>query len=222
MILACAAVIAACGQDPMNAGANYLATGDYAAALIEFKNAVQIEPNSVSARLALADASEFSFDPMNAERHLRKALELGAEPNALVPRIVALMLDRNELEPLVREFAERHLVSPEAESNLRALVAIAYASQNRMSPAKEQLFAAAVSTPAVRVAKAQLLLAEGQAQPALAELNTMPETAPAASAAPTAPVALASWWTLRAQSRLFKAVGDHLLAGGATWTDAHL
>ncbi|MCF8154363.1 MAG: PEP-CTERM system TPR-repeat protein PrsT [Rhodoferax sp.] len=208
MILSCAVVIAACGQDPMKAGAKYLATGDYAAALIEFKNAVQTEPNSVSARLALADASEFSFDPMNAERHLRKAIELGAEPNALVPRIVSLMLDRNELEPLIREFADRHLVSREAESNLRALVALAYASQNRMSPAKEQLLAAAVSTPTVRVAKAQLLLAEGQAQQALAELNTVQEIASLASAASTVPAALASWWTLRAQSRLFKAAGD--------------
>lgn len=197
---ALACLIVGCGQDPMNAGQEYMTKGEYASAIIEFKNAVQAQPDSVEARLALADAYEHSFDPANAEQHLRKALERGGDADQLVPRIATLMLERNELEPLIRDFKDRHLKSPEAESNIRALVAIAQVSQKRTVLAQEQLKGATVSTPAVRLAKAQLLLAGGQADQALAELNNMPSNT------------TASWWTLRALSRVYNAVGNPVKA----------
>lgn len=193
---ALASLIAGCGQDPMNAGKEFMTKGEYASAIIEFKNAVQAQPDSVEARLALADAYEHSFDPANAEQHLRKALERGGDADQLVPRIATLMLERNELEPLIRDFKDRQLKSPEAESNIRALVAIAQVSQKRTVLAQEQLKGATVSTPAVRLAKAQLLLANGQADQALTELNTIPSNT------------TASWWTLRALSRVYSAIGN--------------
>lgn len=174
--------------------------GEYASAIIEFKNAVQAQPDSVEARLALADAFEHAFDPANAEQHLRKALERGGDADQLVPRIATLMLERNELEPLIRDFTDRHLKSPEAESNIRALVAIAQVGQKRPALAEDQLKGASVSTPAVRLAKAQLMLANGQADQALAELNGMPSNT------------TASWWTLRALSRVYNAVGNPVKA----------
>ncbi|WP_296446487.1 hypothetical protein, partial [Rhodoferax sp. UBA5149] len=180
----------------MNAGKEHMTKGEYPAAVIEFKNAVQAQPDSVQARLALADAYEHSFDPGSAEQHLRKAVERGGDADLLLPRIAILMLERGELEPIVRDFKDRHLKSAEAESNLRAIVAIAYVSQKRAGLAEEQLKGATANTPAVKLAKAQLLLASGQANQALAELNTLPsDTA-------------ASWWTLRALSRVYSAVGN--------------
>ncbi|MDO9197240.1 XrtA/PEP-CTERM system TPR-repeat protein PrsT [Rhodoferax sp.] len=196
LVPALAALMAGCGQDPMVAGKEHMTKGDYAAAVIEFKNAVQAKPDSVEARLALADAFEHSFDPANTEQHLRKALESGGDADQLVPRIATLMLERGQLEPLIREFKDRHLKTPEAESTLRALVAIAYVSQKRSPLAEEQLKTAPNSTPAVKLARAQLLLAGGQADLALTELNASPsDTA-------------ASWWTLRALSRVYNAVGN--------------
>lgn len=190
------AMLAGCGQNPMSAGKEYMTKGDYASAVIEFKNAVQAQPDSVAARLALADAFEHAFDPANAEQNLRKAIEAGGDADPLLPRIAILMLERNELDRLVREFKDRHLKSIEAESNLRAIVAIAYISQKRSAQAKEQLQDAKANTPAVKLAKAQWQLASGQANQALAELD----------AAPTENTA--SWWTLRALSRVYNAVGN--------------
>lgn len=189
-------LLAGCGQDPMAAGKAYMAKGEYASALIEFKNAVQAKPDSVDARLALADALEHSFDPANAEQQLRKAMERGGDADQLAPRIATLMLEQGALEPVVRDFKDHHLKSADAESNLRALVAIAYASQKRTALAEEQIKAATVNTPAVRLAKAQLLLASGQAPQALAELNPLPAGTDA------------SWWTLRALGRVYNAVGN--------------
>lgn len=193
-------LLGGCGSDSMKSGVDYMAKGDYGSAVIEFKNAVQAEPDSVAARLALADALEHSYDPANAEQHLRKAVERGGDANQLLPRIATLMLDRNELEAIVREFKDRSLSVPEAQSNLRAIVAIAYISQRRVALAETQLQGATVSTPAVRLAKAQLLLSGGQAQQALAELNALP------------PDAVASWWILRALSRVQNAVGNPVRA----------
>lgn len=194
------ALVVACGQDPMGTGKAYMAKGEYASALIEFKNAVQAQPDSVPARLALADAFEHSFDPANAEQHLRKALERGADADQLVPRIAILMLERGELEALVRDFKDRHLKSPEAESNIRALVAVAFVSQKRIPLAQEQLKGVTASTPAVRLAKSQLALAGGQTDKALEELNALPSDA------------TASWWTLRALGRVYSAAGNQAKA----------
>lgn len=191
-----AAILVACGQDPMGSGKAYMAKGEYASALIEFKNAVQAQPDSVSARLALADAFEHNFDPANAEQQLRKALDGGGNADELVPRIATFMLERGALDQLVRDFKDRHLKSPEAESNIRALVAVAYVGQKRIPLAQEQLSGATAATAAVRLARAQLALANAQPEQALSELNTMPNDA------------AASWWTLRALSRVYNAVGN--------------
>lgn len=189
-------LLGGCGKDPMAKGQEYMAKEDYSAAVIEFKNAVQVEPDTFLPRIALADALEHTFDPANAEQQLRKALERGGNADQLVPRMATLMLDRNELEAVVREFKDRNLTQPEAQSNLRAIVAIAYVSQKRSPLAQVQLQAAPLNTPAVSLAKAQLLLSGGDAHAALAELNAIPSDA------------AASWWILRALSRVYKAVGN--------------
>jgi cellulose synthase operon protein C len=193
---ALAALLAGCGKDPLKSGAEFMAKGEYASAVIEFKNAVQAQPDSVAARLALADAFEFSSDPAGTIEHLRKAVERGGDADVLLPRIALLMLDRNELEPLVRQYKDTRLKSPEADSNLRAAVSIAYVGQKRLPLAQEHIKGAAVDTPAVKLAKAQLLLAGGKSDLALAELNS--QTTGSA----------ASWWTLRGLSRLYSATGN--------------
>jgi len=196
MIALFTAAMTGCGKDPMKSGNEFMAKGEYASALIEYRNAVQAQPDSVEARLALADALEHAFDPAGATEHLRKAVERGGDADALLPRIAILMLERGELEPIVRQFKDRRLKSPEADSNLRAAVAIAYVSQKRGTMAEEHLKGAVVSTPAVKLANAQILLANGKADQALAELGSEA----------TGPIA--SWWTLRALSRIYSATGN--------------
>lgn len=170
---------------------------DYAAAVIQFKNAVQDQPNSVQARLALADGLERAFDPVSAEQHLRKAIERGGNPDELIPRVAVLMLERGELEPLVREFKDRRLDSADANNTLRALVSLAYASQRRLALAEDQIKDADSSNIAVQLAKAQLLMVAGKPGEALAALNGKLPEADAST-----------WWALRAIARIYAAVGD--------------
>lgn len=203
------AALSACGRnDALPAGLEQLKQGNYKAAVIELKNAVDQSPDSVEARLALADAMERSNDLPGAENQLRKALDNGADANVVVPRLAALLLDRNDLDKLVRDFKDRTLESPEADSSLRASVALAFMGQRRLPQAREQLAAAKARTPMVALARAQLLLAEGQREAALAELGG----AKVEAGTP--------WWVLRALSRLAASMGDGATAL-ATIRQAH-
>ena len=196
-------ILAGCGQDPMSAGTEHMKKAEYTSAVIEFKNAVQAKPESLEARLALADALERTYDSIGAEQNLRKAINLGGDADFITPRIALLMLDRGEGEKVVQQFKDLRLKSPAGESSLRGAVAIAYVSQKRFSLAEEHLKGSTVSTPSTLLAKAQILLAKGEKEKALAELTSV-------ASAPDTP-----WWILRALSRIYAASGKPTQASEA-------
>lgn len=195
IVLAIVSLMAACGKDPLVAGNDFMKKGEYPSAVIEFKNAVQASPDSPEARLALAEALERTYDPIGAEQQLRKAITGGADAELLWPRIALLMLERNEIENVIKEFKDRRLKSPEADSNLRAAVAVAYVGQKKLSLAEEQLKGATAKTAAVMLARAQLLLSQNNKEQALAALDS-------SMAEPNAP-----WWVLRGLGRIYEANG---------------
>src|ERR1035438_7655390 len=61
-------------SDSLQQGKSFVAKGDLSAAIISFKNAVQKEPESLPARLALAEALENNDDQAGAEQQYRRAL----------------------------------------------------------------------------------------------------------------------------------------------------
>jgi putative PEP-CTERM system TPR-repeat lipoprotein len=195
-------VLSACGQDPLSAGMGYFKNGDYTAAAIELKSAVQAKPDSAEARLALADALERTYDEIGAEQHLRKAITNGADQNVIFPRIALLMLERKENSKVIQEFKDKKLDSPEANSNIRAAVAVAFLNQNQIPEAKEQLGVAEKTTSIVLLANVQLQLAEGMREQTLAATNA----SVADSGAP--------WWVLRGFGRVYEATGDRESAFG--------
>lgn len=188
--------VSACSKDPMGAGAEFMKKGDYASAVIELKNAVQANPSSLDARLALADALERSYDVVGAEQHLRKAVNYGGDANLLVPRIALLMLDRKESAKVINEFKDKALDKPEADSDLRAMVAIAYLTQDQLPLAQKQLARATKNTDATMLANAQLQLAQGKKDAALAAIAD----AQGSKGAP--------WWVLRGLGRIQEAAGN--------------
>lgn len=195
-LLLIATMVVGCGQDPMSAGLDYMNKNEYSSAVIEFKNAVQAKPDALPARLALADALERLYDTVGTEQHLRKALAAGGDADTLLPRIALLMLDRDDLAKIILEFKDHRLKSAEADSNLRAVVAVAYLGQKQLAPAEQQLKRATVQTAAVKLAKAQWLLNQGKKEQALAALDS-------SLAAPNSP-----WWVLRGLSRIYEANGQ--------------
>ena len=180
----------------MTAGQEFMAQGEYPSAVIEFKNAVQATPDSPEARLALADALERTYDTVGAEQHLRKVISAGGDADSLLPRVALFMLDRSEFAKIINEFQDRHLKSPQADSNLRAVVAVAYLGQKQQALADAQLKGAMEKTATVMLASAQSLLAQNKKEQAVAVLDS-------SLSEPDSP-----WWVLRGLSRIYGANGQ--------------
>lgn len=193
--LSCVLVLGCSGSasDYVKEGTASLEKGDLAAALISFKNAVQADPKLLIARLALADALERNGDLPGAEQQLRRAIEAGGDANDLLPRIAVLLLDRGENALLIRDFGNQKLQSPVADSDLKALVGLAYVAAGQSQKASEQLAQAKEVTPAIKLARAQVAFSANRRAEAATEMDDVLK----AEKAP--------WWVMRAASRAFLA-----------------
>ncbi len=183
-------------SDSIQQGRAHLSNGEFSAAVISFKNAVQSDASSAEARMALADALERSGDMAGAEQHYRRALTLGGNADDLVPRIALLLLDRSDFAILIKDFSDRELALPAADSELRGIVAMAYFALKQTDRAEAQLAKAAVNGPTVRLAKAQLAILSNHPDQAMKEVMGLATSGDA------------PWWVLRAASRLYLAYGD--------------
>ena len=195
------AMLAACQKhDAVATGQEYIAKGDFQAAAVQLRVAVQEQPDSAELRVLLADVMEHKFDLASAEAGLVKAVDLGASADVLVPRIALLMLDRNELDALVRGYQGQSLTDPAADSSLRGAVALALLGLEREPAARAQLERARAPAASVSLARAQLLVGEGKAPEALAllDLDGSGKAAP--------------WWVLRGAKRIAVAAKEEARA----------
>lgn len=199
LLVASLAVLGACSrQDPAALAREFIAKGEFDAAAVQLRSAVQADPQSAELRVMLADVQERQHDLAGAQENLLKAIESGgdAQADALIPRVALIMLDRNETELLVRSWQAVKLADPTANSSLRGTVALGMLARQMVEPARVQLAAASVPTPSVQLAQAQLLLLEKQPKEALALLDLD------GAAGKTAP-----WWVLRGGKRIAVAAG---------------
>src|SRR5580658_10593087 len=97
-------LLGSCAKDPQKAkakylaaGQNYMKNGKYGDAVIEFRNALRIDPRFVDAYYQLAQADLAQHDWNGAYASLQKAIEL--DPTRLDAR-----LDRGHLYLAAREF----------------------------------------------------------------------------------------------------------------------
>lgn len=197
--LSVALLTAACSlstTDSMKEGKAYAEQGDLTAAVISFKNAVQKEPDSLPARLALAEALQNSDDLAGAEQQYRRAVELGGDANDITPRIALLLLDRGDAALLIKQFGNERLKDDKADADLNAILSLAYQALNQPSEAKRMLSLLSIKTPAVHLAEAQIAMLENRPSEALSSLD-------AALKDRDAP-----WWVWRGASRILAVTGD--------------
>src|SRR5713226_4133264 len=106
LVLSAAVLLSSCSADPQKAKAKYLANGQkymkkkqYASAMIEYRNALKIDPRFVDAYYQLAQADLAQQDWRAAYGALEKAIEL--DPNRLDARV-----DRGRLYLAGRQFKQ--------------------------------------------------------------------------------------------------------------------
>ena len=123
------ALFAGCGaENPdtlMASGKSHLAKNDSKAAVIQFKNALQKNPNSGEARFLLGKALLAAGDPQGAELELRKTLDLKYAPELAIPLLAQALLRNGQAKKVVDEFSRTELPG-EAKANLNTTLSVAY------------------------------------------------------------------------------------------------
>ncbi len=163
--VAAAALLAACGdsKDPQALVASareYLAKNDHAAAVIQLKNALQVDVNSAEARFLLGKALLASGDAAGAAVELRKARDLKYPDNEVVPLLARAMLEQGQAKLANDQFDDIRLDDPKAQAELKVTLANAYVARglpDQVEVAVKAALEARPDHPGARVLQARLL-----------------------------------------------------------------
>lgn len=182
-----AVVLTGCGgkseEELIESGKKQLEQKDLAGAIIQFKSALQRQPDSAQARLLLGKALLDIGDPVSAAVELRKAQEQSASQDEVVPALARAMLMTGEEAKVLSQFGEVKLKDPQAMASLFTSLATAHLLRADKAQARALISAAQQSKPGyvpAMVLDARLQAAEGELDSALsllAEALAKPDSA---------------------------------------------
>ena len=166
-----------CGKDPekyLASGRQYLSQGNYPAAVIELKNALQIKPGHAEARYLLGTCELNLYDFAAAENELRRARELGYSADKTVPPLALALLSQGKLNDLISELGATELSDPRAMAELQTRLGDAYADLGKIKQAQEafgRALDARPGEPRALVGQSKILALKGNLQGALQQLD---------------------------------------------------
>jgi cellulose synthase operon protein C len=144
-------LLASCGGDSpeslVKSARDYLDKGDYSAAVIQLRNALQKAPNNAEARYLLGTALIERRDPAGAIKELRMAVQLGYPADQALPVLARALIDDGDAKELVTEFGQSTLGSPDAQAAFKTTIGNAWVSLGKPKEA-EAAFTAALAAKA--------------------------------------------------------------------------
>lgn len=188
--LAVALLVSACSSDNpdtlMASAQDYLARKDAPAAIIQLKNVLKDRPDSAKARLLLGQALQATGDVSGAETEFRKAQDLGAPPDEVVPQLAETLLLGRQYRKITTDYAGQQLTGAQAQASLKTTVAIAWQRQGQEDKSRasleEALKAKADHAPAL-IELARTSAQRGDLAGAFADLDKVPRQSSAADEA---------------------------------------
>ncbi len=158
-------------------GKQHLAKKDTRAAVIQFKAALQIAPDSAEARYLLGSALLEDGDPVAAATELAKAAELRYDNDEVVPAIARALLFSGQYRKLTSGYADHPaLGTPAANADLKTSLANAWAQQGDRVDAEKALAdalkAKADYGPAL-ILRARILAGAGQFDEAIRMVDSV-------------------------------------------------
>jgi cellulose synthase operon protein C len=152
---------------------------EYAAASIELKNALRLEPDSMEARWLLGKVYLETGDMASASKELKRALELGGAPDDIVPSLAEALLAQGEYQQ-VQDISTQGLTA-EALAGVLAMQAQAAMVSGDTWQAEELIDKALKKMPssaAVLLAKARILATRDDVKGASQVLDQLLELEP--------------------------------------------
>src|SRR5205823_6441981 len=105
IFLACVALLTGCSTDPnrqklkyLNDGEKYFTAGRYQEAVIQFRNAVQIDPKFAGAHYQLSLAYQALHDPEAAYREITASVTLDPKNADAQLQLAALLISRRQYD----------------------------------------------------------------------------------------------------------------------------
>ncbi|TPW17356.1 MAG: hypothetical protein FD130_685, partial [Halothiobacillaceae bacterium] len=175
-------------------GKSYLSSRDVRAAVLEFKNALQENPNNAEARFLLGKVNLEIGDVQGAEKELKHAIAGGWTDESAVVLYAETLLQQQAYQRIIDELVVKESLSTETQANLLALQAIAYSATKKETQAQAQLTKAEQIAPMARwvmQVKITQQLVKGDNQGADASITTALATYPTVH----------DFWLMRAQIR---------------------
>ncbi len=172
--------LAACSEGKPGAlvkdGQEAVAKQDYATAVIQFKAALQKDPQSVDTRIHLGKALQASGDAAGAAVEFTKALEQGGGADRVVPLIAQALQRAGEDKKLVATYDATVLTDKEAQARLKATLTSAWTTlgdKDRAKLAFDAAYAAAPDSAPVALISARQLAARNDLPGAVALLDKL-------------------------------------------------
>ena len=131
-IFLCTISISACSQSPdalIVSAKDYILKKDNKTALIQIKNALQINPKLPEGRFLLGSSLLEEGDSIGAEMEFRKALELKYSEDLVIPLLAKAVLAQGNAKKLIDEFGQKLLKDPSAKASLLMSLTAAYGLQ---------------------------------------------------------------------------------------------
>ncbi len=151
-------------DDSLKAAREAIARQDYATAVVELKNVLQVGERTEAHELLAVSLLEIG-QYTAAETHARRALAGGGSQSKLLPVVAACLQATGNSRRLIDEFGKASPEDPPARAEFRALLAEAYIALAQPGEAQRILDAARTDqpdSPRVRVMDARLLAATGK------------------------------------------------------------
>ena len=184
-------LLAACGSEPtaeerVERARDHQAEGEYRAAIIELRNALQAQSDHAKARLLLGRLYVQVEQMPSAEKELRRARELGIPLEELALPLGTALLDRGNPEALLEQIEPEESWSASVRAGAHGLRARAHVAKGDASAARQALEradAAATGNLQADIARIELALARGRADEAAAHADTATGNHPESPAA---------------------------------------
>jgi putative PEP-CTERM system TPR-repeat lipoprotein len=160
---------------------DYLAKNDTNAATIQLKNALQKNPSFAEARYLLGKVNFQQGNYADAEKELKRALDLGFSPDLVVPPLAESLLLSGQATRVLTELQEQKLTQAEPRAALLSTIGLAQLSQGKREAATEAFQGALgeiPNFPQARLGLARLKAGARDLEGALVDVDAILKDAP--------------------------------------------
>jgi len=163
-------------QQLINSGNHFVQVRDFSSAVIEFKNAVRLEPEHSQARFVLANAYLEQGNYLNAEKELSRALELGIDFSNVATSMARIKTHLNKSDEVYQLVERSHDLADDDYIQVLTYAGITALKQQKIPQGQDYLTQAIAINPAAvysQIAQAYMHYSEGEFSQGLVVINNL-------------------------------------------------